>query len=98
MVRRLQVLPDQSVVVDLAVDGEDNALIGIGEWLSSALYFLVRIRLRGEIYGSRPTNTDDTEPFMAKYCSVVLVHPSVRFLGEINGPIQVPKCVSYSCC
>jgi hypothetical protein len=25
------------VVVNLAVDGEDNALIGIGEWLSSAL-------------------------------------------------------------
>ena len=35
----LQVLPDQTVVVDLAVDGKDNALVGIGEWLSSALCF-----------------------------------------------------------
>jgi hypothetical protein len=38
VIRRLQGLPDKTVVVDLAIDGEDNALIGIGEWLSSALY------------------------------------------------------------
>ena len=98
MVGVLQVLANQSVVVDLAIDGEDNALIGIGEWLSSALCFLMRGRLGRQVHRTGPTNTDDTEPFMAKYCSVVLVHPSVRFLGEINGPIQVPKCVSYSCC
>jgi hypothetical protein len=37
----LQVLPDLPMVVNLAVDGEDNGVIGIGEWLSSALYFSV---------------------------------------------------------
>ena len=35
----LQALANKTVVVDLAVDGEDNAVIGIGEWLSSALCF-----------------------------------------------------------
>ena len=70
------------MVVDFAVNGEDNALIGIGEWLSSALCFLVSCRLRGEINGSRPTNADDTEPFMAKYCGAVLAHPRLRSFGE----------------
>lgn len=35
----LQALANKTVVVDLAIDGEDNAVIGIGEWLSSALCF-----------------------------------------------------------
>ena len=69
MVRRLEVLSNQTVVVDLAIDGEDDALIGIGEWLSSALCFPVSERSRPDQVGTRPTNTDDTEPFMAKYCS-----------------------------
>ena len=67
MIGGLQVLADQAVVIDLAVDGQDNALIGIGEWLSSALCFLVRCCHRGEIYGSGPTNADDTEALMAQY-------------------------------
>jgi hypothetical protein len=67
----LQTLPDKTVVVDLAVDGEDNALIGIGEWLSSALWSFVSSRLRGQIDGrSEPTNADDAEPFMAQNCEV----------------------------
>jgi hypothetical protein len=33
----LQGLTNKTVVVDFAVDGEDNAVIGIGKWLSSAL-------------------------------------------------------------
>ena len=35
------------MVVDLAVDGENNRVVRIGEGLSSALYFLVS-RSRGE--------------------------------------------------
>jgi len=73
----LQVLPDETVVVDLAVDGEDNALIGIGKWLSSALCFLVSCCSFGksEIDGSGPTNADDAEPFMAQNCKQkVLAH------------------------
>jgi hypothetical protein len=61
----LQGFPDKTVVVDLAVDGEYNALIGIGEWLSSALCFSVRRSLLDQIDGTGPTNADDTEPFMA---------------------------------
>jgi hypothetical protein len=77
------VLPDQTVVVDLAVDGKDNALVGIGEWLSSALCFLVRCRLRRDIYGAGHTNADDTEPLMAQYYSVALVDRySVRRGGQ----------------
>jgi len=68
------VLANQSVVVDLAIDGEDNALIGIGEWLSSALCFLMRGRLGRQVHRTGPTNTDDTEPFMAQYCGVVLAY------------------------
>jgi len=34
------------MVVDLAVDGEDNAVIGVGEWLSSALYPFVSRNFR----------------------------------------------------
>ena len=37
MVGGLEALADQSVVVDLAVDGKNNAVIGVGERLSSAL-------------------------------------------------------------
>lgn len=50
MVRLLQVLPDQTVVVDLAVDGEDDAVISVGEWLSPALYsFVSRGVVRTEV-------------------------------------------------
>lgn len=85
MIRVLQVLPDQPVVVDLAVDGENNALIGIGEWLSSALCFLVSCCSRSKIHGLRPTNADDTEPLMAQYCtgwSASLELFRVIFTGE----------------
>jgi hypothetical protein len=33
----LQILPDQSMIVDLAIDGKYNALIGVGKRLCSAL-------------------------------------------------------------
>lgn len=33
----LQVLANDSVVVDLAVDGKGNALISIGQWLGTRL-------------------------------------------------------------
>jgi hypothetical protein len=39
----LQVFPDLAMVVDLAVDGQDNRLIGVGERLSSAVYRSVKI-------------------------------------------------------
>lgn len=42
----LQVLPDKTVVVDFAVDGKDDGIIGIGEWLSSALYPFVSRNVR----------------------------------------------------
>lgn len=38
MVWVLQVLPNQPVVVDLAIDSEGNALVGVGQWLRSALH------------------------------------------------------------
>lgn len=76
MVGVLQVLADQAMVVDLAIDGQNDALIGIGEWLSSALCFLVSCRPGREVYGSGPTNADDTEPLMAQYCSAVLADSS----------------------
>jgi hypothetical protein len=78
----LQALPDQTVVVDLAIDGEDNALISIGKWLSSALCFFVSCRfLRGQVDGSRRTNADDAEPFMAQNCDIVsaTLHFSLAF-------------------
>jgi hypothetical protein len=67
----LQRLPDKTVVVDLAIDGEDNALVGIGKGLSSALC----VFLLGDIFeagdtGSRRTNADNAEPLMAKDCVV----------------------------
>jgi hypothetical protein len=37
MIRMLQVLSNKTVVIDFAVDREGNGLIGIGEWLGSAL-------------------------------------------------------------
>ena len=83
----LQVLPDETVVVDLAVDGEDNALIGIGKWLSSALCFLVSCCSFGksEIDGSGPTNADDAEPFMAQNCKQkVLAHFFVYFVQGLG--------------
>lgn len=74
------------MVVDLAIDGEDNALIGIGEWLSSALCFRVRSRPRRQIHGVRPTNADDAEPFMAQDCDCVSAMLRCSFaLGKQSG-------------
>jgi len=38
VIRALQTLPHQSVVVNLTIDSEGNALVGIGKWLRSTLY------------------------------------------------------------
>lgn len=62
-------LPDEAVVVDLPVDGEHDALVGIGEWLRSALYLPVSRRSRSKEGLAGPTNADDTEPLMAQYCT-----------------------------
>ena len=41
----LQVLANDSVVVDLAVDSKGNALISVGQWLGTRLYvWLVSVR------------------------------------------------------
>ena len=40
VIRLLQVLPDLSVVVDLAVGGEDDGLIGVGQGLGARLCLL----------------------------------------------------------
>jgi hypothetical protein len=37
VVRLLEVLPNQTVVVDLAVDGKDDGLVGVGQGLSARL-------------------------------------------------------------
>ena len=37
VVRLLQALPDKSMVVDLAIDGEDDGFIGIGQGLGPRL-------------------------------------------------------------
>lgn len=42
MVGLLQALPDETVVVDLAVDGERDGVIGVGEGLGAALCLSVR--------------------------------------------------------
>ncbi len=33
----LQILANDSVVVDLTIDGERDGLVGVGEWLSTGL-------------------------------------------------------------
>ena len=66
VVGRLQALADKTVVVDLAVGGEDDALIGIGERLGSALCSVVSMCHGHKDNGARPTNADDTEPLMAQ--------------------------------
>lgn len=38
MVGRLQAFPDQPMVIYLAIDGEDNALVRIGERLSARFW------------------------------------------------------------
>ena len=37
MVIGLQLLADDSVVVDLAVDGQSDAVISVGQWLGTGL-------------------------------------------------------------
>lgn len=97
----LQGLANKTVVVDFAVDGEDNAVIGIGKWLSSALCFEVRRRPRNQIYRSRPTNTDDAEPFMAQNCGAALASLFQRHTRKVGGFLCVQGgwgSLSYSCC
>lgn len=72
MVGLLQVLPDETVVVDLAIDGERDGLVGVGEGLGAALYLCVRdLPLRPGRRTDGRTDTDDAEPLMAKDCEVV---------------------------
>lgn len=74
MVGVLQVLADKTMVVDLAVGGNGNALIGVGERLSATLCFYRQSRLvsLGIFHRSRfsfvRTNTDNTETLMAQNC------------------------------
>jgi hypothetical protein len=38
VIRAFQTFPNQSVVVNLTIDSEGNALVRIGKWLRSTLY------------------------------------------------------------
>ena len=68
MIGFLQVLPNQPMVVDFAVNRKHDAVVGIGEWLSSALCFLVSRSRDGKVNRAGRTNADDAEPFMAQNC------------------------------
>lgn len=72
MVGRLQAFPNQPVIIYFAIDGEDDALVRIGErlgarlWVSGCLAEPI-----GEVNGERlawsvHTDTDDTQSFMAE--------------------------------
>ncbi len=80
MVGLLQGFANQPVVVDLAVNGQNNAIVGIGEWLCPALCSFVRFGCRPQDSGARPTNADDTKPFMAK-----VLHFRVSRTGLVRG-------------
>jgi hypothetical protein len=41
VIRLLQVLADKTVVVDLAVDGEDDGVIAVGKGLSAGLFAMM---------------------------------------------------------
>lgn len=65
----VEVFADQSVVVDLSVDGKDDGLIGVGEGLGARLYILLLDLdgLGGQNRGLPSlTDTDDTETLMAE--------------------------------
>jgi hypothetical protein len=79
----LQRLPDKTVVVDLAIDGEDNALVGIGKGLSSALC----VFLLGDIFEAGDTGQDAPTPTMLSrsWHRIVLWQVTLP-------PVKVPKC------
>jgi hypothetical protein len=63
----LEVSSDQTVVVNLTVDGEDDAIVGVGQGLSTRL---CTRRLIGRIFRDRRmvslTNTDNAKTLMAE--------------------------------
>ena len=67
MVLLLEVSSDQTVVVNLTVDGEDDAIVGIGQGLSTRLCMR---RLTGKMFRDRRmvslTNTDNAKTLMAE--------------------------------
>jgi len=90
------------MVVDLAIDGQDDAVIGIGEWLRSAL--CLTVSLRGRLHNSwaRPTNADDAEPFMAQYynlCQSFLIHrgPQGIHFVRVANHTRVIRCDASTC-
>ena len=74
MVWGLQVLPQLSVVVNLAIDGKDDGLIRVGKGLGAGVWqvncesrlFFALLRTSELWQGGQHTNTDNTKSFMAQ--------------------------------
>lgn len=57
------------MVVDLAVDSQNDAVVRIGQGLGTAVYSLVRSQVSVVIIvGEQPTNAHNAQPFMAQDC------------------------------
>ena len=73
MIGVLEVLADQSMVIDLAVDGEHDGVVSIGERLGSALYASGEYICEGNFQRGRShTHTNNAESFMAKDYNAVV--------------------------
>lgn len=68
VVRLLEVLSNQTMVVDFAVDGEDNGVVGVGQWLSARVWRAVRwdAKAGSENSVAQLTDADNAETLMAK--------------------------------
>lgn len=56
------------MVVDLAVDGEDDAVIGVGQGLGTALWLCVSSAALEKAVGAQRTDTHDAQTLMAQDC------------------------------
>lgn len=66
-------LPQEAVVVDLAVDGEDDGLVGVGKGLRAGFWSTCKRRstAASRRHEGQPTDTDDAEALVAQDCERV---------------------------
>ena len=70
----LQLLSQDPVVVDLAVDGQNQCVVGVGQWLCSTLYGIFLAIARQISFASTRTDADNAEALMAQNYKNVSVY------------------------
>ena len=78
IVRLLQLFPEDSVVVDLAVDSEGDCLVIVDDWLCAGICSRELLFEDGSMTGLLHTNADDTQTLVYEDCTVSVLYSLLK--------------------